>query len=418
MDAGSRTPGGFYANATGGGIIEDGGGETAEIGIGGLFGARRQIPIYRTTTQVDPNYAANRNAIGQQMNRVAGAPTQTMSPSFAGAARIDQSQAQQARSMGLAARTQQTDFVNALRGQAFGTSGPSAAQAQLQAGTDAAMSSALALARSGRGGNASVAMKSALDQQGQTMQQSANAAAALRAQEQQAAQAQLGQAISSMRSGDMQMRDQDFGSALAQSQFMQQANLANAGFANDASRANLMAGVQQQQNREALVQQYMQMGLSADQAAYQAAIQQNQFNAKLLADQQGQLLGVGSNSDASAQLLGAGVGAMGAMAGAAMASDERAKTEIKDGSKKVESFLEAIGTHSYRYKEPHKPLRGEGEFVSPMAQEIEKTELGKSMVKEAPDGTKIVDYGKSLGAQWAAMAMLFKRIKQLEGADA
>jgi hypothetical protein len=103
----------------------------------------------------------------------------------------------------------------------------------------------------------------------------------------------------------------------------------------------------------------------------------------------------------------------GAQVGAAAAmSDEDAKSEIKPGAKQVESFLEAMKAHSYEYKDKEK--HGAGKHVSPMAQELEKTELGKSMVVDTPEG-KMVDYGKGFGAMLAANAALHERVKKLEG---
>ena len=100
------------------------------------------------------------------------------------------------------------------------------------------------------------------------------------------------------------------------------------------------------------------------------------------------------------------------MGAAAIMSDENAKTEIKPGAKQIESFLEAMKAHSYEYKDKEK--HGAGKHVSPMAQELEKTELGKSMVVDTPEG-KMVDYGKGFGAMLAANAALHERVKKLEG---
>lgn len=93
-------------------------------------------------------------------------------------------------------------------------------------------------------------------------------------------------------------------------------------------------------------------------------------------------------------------------------SDEEQKKGIEEDNK-TRHFLDAIHAHKYRYKDPTLPGAGEGEFVSPMAQELEKSELGKSMVKDTPNG-KMVDYGKGFGTILAAQAMLNERMKKLE----
>lgn len=95
-------------------------------------------------------------------------------------------------------------------------------------------------------------------------------------------------------------------------------------------------------------------------------------------------------------------------------SDKNMKKDIKSGDKEIASFLDAMKAHSYKYKDEK---HGKGRHVSPMAQELEKTDIGKSMVFDSPDG-KMVDYGKGLGAMLAAQAQLHERLKKLEGKKA
>ncbi len=96
-------------------------------------------------------------------------------------------------------------------------------------------------------------------------------------------------------------------------------------------------------------------------------------------------------------------------------SDELLKVEIKGSDPKVSKFLDAINAHEYEYKKSVKDLpgAGEGKHVSPMAQELEKSELGKQMVIDTPKG-KMVDYGKGFGTILAAQAVLNKRLNDLE----
>jgi hypothetical protein len=97
--------------------------------------------------------------------------------------------------------------------------------------------------------------------------------------------------------------------------------------------------------------------------------------------------------------------------GSKILSDEDAKTDVRD----VQGFLDSVHAHSYRYKDPDMPGAGHGTFVSPMAQEIESTDLGKSAVTTGPDGYKRVDYGKLQGTMLAGQAMLNERLNKLEG---
>jgi len=83
---------------------------------------------------------------------------------------------------------------------------------------------------------------------------------------------------------------------------------------------------------------------------------------------------------------------------------------------RIKELLDTAQAHDYEYKDEYKDLpgAGEGRFVSPMAQELAKTELGSSMVKEGPDGKLMVDYGKGFGTILAAQTYLNERLNELE----
>lgn len=101
---------------------------------------------------------------------------------------------------------------------------------------------------------------------------------------------------------------------------------------------------------------------------------------------------------------------------------ERARSEISDKKEKKnmatdvkKDFLDKLQAYTYEYKNPEKPGAGEGRFMSVMAQDLEKAgPIGKSMVQDMEDGTKMVDYGKGFGAILAAQAHLNKRLEELE----
>lgn len=78
--------------------------------------------------------------------------------------------------------------------------------------------------------------------------------------------------------------------------------------------------------------------------------------------------------------------------------------------KKVMDFLSGIKPEMYNYKNAQ---HGAGTYVSPMAQDIEKTELGKDMVIDTPEG-KMVDYSRAAGTLLAAQSNLHKRLAELE----
>ena len=108
-------------------------------------------------------------------------------------------------------------------------------------------------------------------------------------------------------------------------------------------------------------------------------------------------------------LIGTAIAAYGVYA----ASDIRMKTNIADGSDEVESFLDALNSYSYEYKDENAPGADAGAFVGVMAQDLEKTAMGSSFVKDTPEG-KMVDYGHGLAAILASQANIHDRLRNLE----
>jgi len=108
-------------------------------------------------------------------------------------------------------------------------------------------------------------------------------------------------------------------------------------------------------------------------------------------------------------LIGTALGGYAALKG----SDIRAKTNISPGAGEVESFLDALNAYTYEYKDPDAPGADAGMFTGVMAQDLEKTPMGASFVKDTPQG-KQVDYGHGLAAILASQANIHDRLKQLE----
>lgn len=92
-------------------------------------------------------------------------------------------------------------------------------------------------------------------------------------------------------------------------------------------------------------------------------------------------------------------------------SDERAKENITPAQAELEEFMNALGVYSYEYKDK---ADGEGRYISPMAQEFEKSQLGAQAVVETPEGKKMVNYGRLMGVQTAALALLNHKYNTLE----
>lgn len=85
-----------------------------------------------------------------------------------------------------------------------------------------------------------------------------------------------------------------------------------------------------------------------------------------------------------------------------MASDERLKTDIVEVSKEdlaeMKSYLKA---YSFKYKDEK---FGEGNWIGVMAQDLEKSKLGKTLVFEDESGNKILDVRKVMSLFLATMA--------------
>lgn len=92
-------------------------------------------------------------------------------------------------------------------------------------------------------------------------------------------------------------------------------------------------------------------------------------------------------------------------------SDINTKHQIQSGTPELQEFLDSLGVYSYEYKDPK---YGDGRRISPMAQEIEQTPLGKIAISTNHEGYKQVDYGKLGGTMLASLALLNHKYNKLE----
>lgn len=97
-------------------------------------------------------------------------------------------------------------------------------------------------------------------------------------------------------------------------------------------------------------------------------------------------------------------------------SDENLKENVEYSDKDVTSFLNRIKPASYDYKEEVKnsPLASKDRQLGVMAQDLEKSKLGKEAVSDTPSG-KIVDYKDLQPKMLASLAALNERLKKIEG---
>ena len=99
----------------------------------------------------------------------------------------------------------------------------------------------------------------------------------------------------------------------------------------------------------------------------------------------------------------------GLTAMAIAASDRNSKTDITDGSQKVRSLLDTMKPFDYKYKNQDGLS---GKRIGPMAQNLEKSEIGRMMVRDTPKG-KIVDYGQGFNFLAGALGDIHQRLKSV-----
>ena len=294
-------------------------------------------------------------------------------------------------------RTQQQGLVDVLGRRIAGDS-PSVAEMQLQESTGRNIKAAKALAA----GSTDPGLASRNASQAMTQANVAGnmQAAQLRAGEQQAAEQALGGVLG-------QGRSQDIGVATSQ-----------AGFDQGANQANLQANLQQQQMNDQMTRFYEEMGYSRDQAQLMANIELEKMRQQEAArvDQM--------NADIAKQNVEAEQASQGGILGAAgevlggivgMFSDERLKEDVAPAGEDIDDFMKSLDAVSYDYLGREDLPKGRQYGI--LAQDLEKSKVGKSFVVDTPKG-KFVDVGRGYGAVLAALRRLDERLSGVEGAKA
>ena len=275
-------------------------------------------------------------------------------------------------------RNYQMNLAKSLQEQANGGGPPSIAQQMLQNQTNQNIMAAQSQAGSMRGVNPAMALRLTQNQAANANQQAANQGAMLRSQEIQAAQNALGGITSNARGQDIDIAKAADQGKLARDQAVLQ------GIGAKGQIANQIASGKQDLERLRVQQQ---TGM-------------NEINSRAY----------DNASDRRAKALGGLAEAAPAIIG--MFSDKNLKTNIKDASSdpSVKEFLDALSSSTYEYKDKN---MGEGKYMGPMAQDLEKTELGADMVIDTPDG-KMVDYGRGAPAYLGIAGMLNDRLDGIE----
>jgi hypothetical protein len=258
----------------------------------------------------------------------------------------------------------QSDVYNQLRGMATG-SGPNPAQAQYMQNANQLAAQTAGLIGSQKGMSPALQARLIAQQGANAGQNAAGQAATMQAQQQMGAINAMG-------------------------------NMANTQATNEIGQTNAIAGSQ-------MAEQGQLLNALGNYNSANAGILENVNNTNSATQIQ--------NSKAQQGIFGGLLGGAGGIL-----SDEDAKTGVRPADDKIQQFLDNVGAHEYSYKgsvQGH-PGTSPGRHIGPMAQELQKSDLGKEMLINTPDGMG-VDFSRGLGTIVAAQASLNKRLEALEG---
>jgi hypothetical protein len=252
-----------------------------------------------------------------------------------------------------------------------------------------------AMARMARGGaNSALAFRNAANNSASTALTGAGTAQQAALQDQANAQGMLSNILNQGRSSDLSLAGQN--AQLQQNQYGQQLGALGSMYGQN---LGALTGLNAQQ-------------LQAQQGAMQAALGQQGILGGLLGTA-GTVAAAGMGGGGAAggaAAMGGGVGA-GAAAGA-LASDRNLKTDVdEDAGADIDEMLSKLMPTAFRYKDETK--YGAGKRAGVMAQNLEKSKLGRAMVRREPDGLKI-DPNTAISTALAVSARLDQRMRKLE----
>ena len=276
------------------------------------------------------------------------------------------------------ARAGQTSLANTLATQAAG-GGMSAADIQQQQGiTNSVQAAQAAAATAGNSANPFLLQRQLMQNQAATNQAGVGQASLLRAQETAQAQQALGGVLSDQAGSQLQQNAAAAQLAQGNSQYAQTA-MQNAANAYAIGQQNLAQQIQAART-----------GSASNVAAQDIA---NANNAQ-------------SQTNA---IIGAAGNVVSGVAGVAAKSDERAKENIDRGGTdaQLDDFMGSLDHASYDYKRPEQD--GTGRHWGIMAQSAERSDAGRSMVVQMPDGQKGLDLRRGLGLALAGLSRLAER---------
>jgi Chaperone of endosialidase len=94
-------------------------------------------------------------------------------------------------------------------------------------------------------------------------------------------------------------------------------------------------------------------------------------------------------------------------------SDRRVKKNIRRADAEISALLGSIKPYGFKYKNPNAPGNAPGKRFGVMAQDLEKSNAGKSLVNNTPRG-KTVDTNQAVLAALASLGNVDKRLKKIE----
>jgi len=194
--------------------------------------------------------------------------------------------------------------------------------------------------------------------------------------------------------------------------------MSNVGLAQrEAMQAGKEAGIDL--GAQSAIAKEQEIRAASEQLMRQAAAQRGVALGAAQANLEAGLAGSRMRSEFISNLASSGAKAMSGGGAAGPNSDVSLKENMnqseKSGSEMVEEFLDALKSYTYNYKdkENNGQKNPEGKVTSVMAQDLEKSKLGKQMVVDGPEG-KMVNYGQGMAPLFAAIAELNQRTKKLE----
>ncbi len=216
------------------------------------------------------------------------------------------------------------------------------------------------------------------------------------------------QGANAMRTGDIEVAKANLGAELQTMGMNDEQVRFFSGLAEQARQAGIQANLQAQQLGITGETAAATVALQAGQQAWQMMTTEQQMQLTRMGIERGVITANQQNQQAQSQQSMQFLGTL-LMAGASVASDRRAKRDIKKAKSMAEALRKTPGSH-YRYKDGK---HGKGEHTGPMAQDLEKTREFRSAVVER-GGIKTVDTGRLTMAHHAALSDLQRQIDRLE----